>query len=1095
MSADDHKPNFANSKQPALRLAGKVARGFIDSKLTPLVIVAALLLGTFAILETPREEEPQIVVPMLDVFVQMPGASAEEVAQRVSLPMEKLLREVPGVEYIYSISHTGMSVVIVRFYVGTKEEDAIIQTYNKLYSNFDRIPPGVSQPLIKVRSIDNVPIMALTLWGSHYDPYQLRRVAGELEDSLKKLDDISETTIIGGQPRQVRVALDTERLAAYGLTPGAVVQQLQAANTRGQAGSFARDNREFQVEAGLFFTRAEDLKQVIVGVHSGRPVYLRDVAEKLEDGPAEPDNYVVFSNAQGTTGQPANPEYAAVTITLAKRKGTNASVIAETVLQKVTDLRGYMLPQDLNVSVTRNYGETAKDKSDELLKHLFIATLSVTLLIALALGWRESGVVLLAVPVTLALTLAIFYIFGYTLNRVTLFALIFSIGILVDDAIVVVENIVRHFRLPSSRGRSLAEVAVEAVDEVGNPTILATFAVIAAILPMAFVRGLMGPYMRPIPVGASAAMVFSLIVAFVVSPWAALRLLRHYAGESGYEHHEAEGWATHFYRKLMNPLVLDAKRRWLFLGSVVVLLLAAVAFVPMKWVRVKMLPFDNKSEFQVMIDMPDGTPLEQTTRVAQTLGQYLSQQPEVTNYEIYAGTSGPYNFNGLVRHYFLRRQPNQADIQVNLLSRHDRKAQSHEIARRLRPELVRLAMSFGARIKVTEVPPGPPVLETLVAEVYGPDYKGQIELANQIKKVFQQTPGVVDVDWYVEDPQPKYDLKVDLDKASLHGISSADVTRTLQIGLGGADAGLLHDPQSREDIPIRVRLSRTGRSSIQDLESLKLATASGSQIALQEVTSLDSTTIDTSVYRKNLRPVVYVTGDVAGEEESPVYAIGKMSDAIAKIKLPDGDSVKQYKGTSLPERTDRYSMKWDGEWHITIEVFRDLGLAFAAVLVLIYVLVVGWFKSFTTPLVIMAPIPLTLVGIIPAHAMMGAFFTATSMIGFIAGAGIIVRNSIILVDFIELRRTQGMSLEDAVVDAGAVRFRPMLLTAAAVVVGASVILFDPIFQGLALSLMAGEVASTFLSRMAVPVLYYMSEKRKQLTHSHSPENIAELPSD
>jgi multidrug efflux pump subunit AcrB len=767
-----------------------------------------------------------------------------------------------------------------------------------------------------------------------------------------------------------------------------------------------------------------------------------------------------------------------VTITLAKRKGTNATIISEHVLEKVASLRGYVLPNDLNITVTRNYGETAKDKSNELLKHLLIATLSVTLLIALALGWRESGVVLLAVPVTLALTLAVFYFYGYTLNRVTLFALIFSIGILVDDAIVVVENIVRHFRLPGSRGRSLADVVVEAVDEVGNPTILATFAVIGAILPMAFVRGLMGPYMRPIPVGASAAMLFSLMVAFVVSPWAALRLLRNHAGEGARATHETEGWTTRLYRRVMNPLVLDGRRRWMFLGGIAMLLLAAVAFVPLKWVRVKMLPFDNKSEFQVIIDMPDGTPLEQTTRVAQALGGYLGRQPEVTNYQIYSGTSGPYNFNGLVRHYFLRRQPNQADIQVNLLSRHDRKKQSHEIARRLRPELDKIAQPFGARIKVAEVPPGPPVLQTLVAEVYGPDYRSQIELAARIKKIFQETPGVVDVDWYVEDPQTKYDLEVDLDKAALHGISPADITRTLQVGLSGTNAGLLHDPQSREDVPIEVRLARPDRSGIENLENIKLPTASGGQIALQEVTNLHQTTIDTSVYRKNLQPVVYVTGDVAGGEESPVYAIMKMSDAIDQIKLPQGYAVKQYKGTTMPERTDRLSMKWDGEWHITVEVFRDLGLAFAAVLVLIYVLVVGWFRSFVTPLVIMAPIPLTLVGILPAHALMGAFFTATSMIGFIAGAGIIVRNSIILVDFIELRRSQGMSLEEAVVDAGAVRFRPMLLTAAAVVVGASVILFDPIFQGLALSLMAGEVASTVLSRMAVPVLYYLSQRRR-----------------
>src|SRR6266498_2782442 len=649
----DSKTKSVAQPGKSLRLAGRIAHSFIDSKLTPLVIVAALLLGAFSILKTPREEEPQIVVPMLDVFVQMPGASSEEVAQRVSLPMEKLLREVPGVEYIYSISHPGVSMLIVRFYVGTKEEDAIVKVYNKLHSNFDRIPPGVSQPIIKNRSIDDVPIMALTLWGTGYDSYRLRQIAGELDNSLKQIDEVSETKIIGGQPRELRVVLDTQRLTAYGLTPGAVVSQLQNANNRGQVGSFARDNREFQVEAGSFFTSIEDLRQAVVGDHGGRPIYLRDVVEKLEDGPTEPENYVLSSSARSAANQIA-ADYAAVTITLSKRKGTNATIISERVLERANTLRGYMLPNDLNITVTRNYGETAKDKSDELLKHLLIATLSVTLL--------------LAIPVTLALTLAVFYLYGYTLNRVTLFALIFSIGILVDDAIVVVENIVRHFRLPGSRGRSLSQVAVEAVDEVGNPTILATFAVIGAILPMAFVRGLMGPYMRPIPVGASAAMLFSLVVAFVVSPWAALRLLRRHRGPGTRVQHETEGWTTRLYRRVMNPLIANARIRGLFLGVVVLLLLASVAFVPLKWVRVKMLPFDNKSEFQVVIDMPDGTPLEQTTRVAQALGQYLGQEPEVINYQIYAGTSSPYNFNGLVRHYFLRNQPNQADIQVNLLS-------------------------------------------------------------------------------------------------------------------------------------------------------------------------------------------------------------------------------------------------------------------------------------------------------------------------------------------------------------------------------------------------------------------------------------------
>lgn len=1058
----------------APRLAGKVARAFIGSKLTPLAIMAALLLGSFAVWKTPREEEPQIVVPMLDVFVQMPGASAEEVEQRVTIPMEKLLREVPGVEYLYSISQPGLSMVIVRFYVGETEEDAIVLTYNKLYSNFDRIPPGVSQPIIKVRSIDDVPIMALTLWGKNYDAHTLRRVAGELENSLKQLDDISETRIIGGLPRKLRVVLDTDRLAAYGLSPAQVVTQLQAANQQSESGSFSRGNEEIRVEAGRFLSSPEELAQIVVSVHHGRPVYLRDV-QKLEDGPAEPDTYVLYGSGQGSGAQ-VGTEYPGVTITLAKRKGTNASVIAERVLEKVDSLRGHLLLADLSVSVTRNYGETAKDKSDELLKHLLLATISVTLLIALALGWRESGVVLLAVPVTLALTLAIFYFFGYTLNRVTLFALIFSIGILVDDAIVVVENIVRHFRLPENKGRSLVEVAVEAVDEVGNPTILATFAVIAAILPMAFVSGLMGPYMRPIPVGASAAMVFSLMVALVVSPWAALRLLREHAKHRG-EAHEAEGRTTRLYRRLMNPLISDRRKRTLFLAGVVGLLALAMLLVPLKLVRVKMLPFDNKSEFQVVIDMPDGTTLEQTTAVAQALAASLREEPEVANYQINAGTSAPYNFNGLVRHYFLRRGPNQADIQVNLLPRDERSAQSHDIAKRVRAKLQANAGASGARIKVAEVPPGPPVLQTLVAEVYGPDYKQQIELARQIKDIFRRTPGVVDVDWYVQDPQTKYEMKADLDKAALHGVSAADVTRTVHIALGGMQAGLLHRPEAREDVPIEVRLSRAARSGIEELKTLKVPTASGGMVSLGEVTNVEKTTLTPYIYRKNLRRVVYVTGDVGGEEESPVYAILKMGREIDKLRVPAGYQIEQFSAV-LPRHTERFSMKWDGEWHITYEVFRDLGLAFAAVLVLIYVLVVGWFRSFKTPWVIMAPIPLTLVGILPAHALMGAFFTATSMIGFIAGAGIIVRNSIILVDFIELRRAQGMSLEEAVVDAGAVRFRPMLLTAAAVVVGAAVILFDPIFQGLALSLMAGEVASTVLSRMAVPVLYYLSQRPK-----------------
>ena len=730
------------AKPRVLGLAGRIAHGFIESKLTPLIIMAALLVGGFAILQTPREEEPQIVVPMLDVFVQMPGASADEVAQRVTLPMEKLLREVPGVEYVYSISHPGMSMLIVRFYVGTKEEDAIVKTYNKLYSNFDRIPPGVSQPLIKVRSIDDVPILALTLWGKDYDTYRLRQVAGELENSLKQLDDVSETAIIGGQPRKLRVVLDTQRLAAYGLTPGAVVLQLGAANTRGEAGSFARDNREFVVEAGGSFNRVEELQQVVVGVHGGHPVYLRDVAEKIEDGPAEAENYVTFAAGKGSTSP--NSEYAAVTLTLAKRKGTNATMIAERALKKIDSLRGNMLASDLNVTVTRNYGETAKDKSDELLKHLLLATLSVTLLIAFALGWRESGVVLLAVPVTLALTLAIFYFLGYTLNRVTLFALIFSIGILVDDAIVVVENIHRHMHLPGPR-KNFARVVVEAVDEVGNPTILATFAVVAAILPMAFVRGLMGPYMRPIPVGASLAMLFSLVIAFVISPWAALNIFKKEAhlpelDESGLHPADVdtappeplsdspddnletapETVVSRLYRKVMRALLFNVPVRLAFFGGVLVLLVGAMSMVGFGVVKVKMLPFDNKSEFQVQLDLPAGTPKENALAVGQSVARRLLQEPEVKDVQVYSGVAAPFTFVGMVRHSFLREGPEMVDLQVNLVGKGERKAQSHAIATRLRPALEAITVPVGARMKIVEIPPGPPVMDTMVAEIYGP---------------------------------------------------------------------------------------------------------------------------------------------------------------------------------------------------------------------------------------------------------------------------------------------------------------------------------------------------------------------------------------
>lgn len=1076
-------------------IAGKLAGAFIKSKLTPLVIAASILLGVGAVVMLPREEEPQIIVPMIDVMVQMPGASSKEVEERVTKPMEKLLWEIPGVEYIYSTSSPGFSMAIVRFQVGQNEEDAIVRLNQKMLANMDLVPPGASQPIVKPRSIDDVPILAMTLSSATYDHFTLRRVAAQMTDQIKQIQDISEVKLIGGQRRQVRVLLDESKMSSRNVAPAAIVPMLGQSNQKIDTGTFAAQNKEAIVETGSFFTSTEDVGNVVVGVFGDRPVFLRDVAT-ITDGPEEPADYVMFGAGPGEAKHASEKEKAqgiepAVTIAVSKRKGTNAIEIAEKVLEKTESLKGNLIPSDVRLTTTRNYGETAAEKSNELLLHMMIAIASVSVLIMLALGLRESGIVAIAIPVTLALTLTVFYFYGYTLNRITLFALIFSIGILVDDAIVVVENMTRHYGLPENKGRSLVSIAIDAVDEVGNPTILATFAVIAAILPMAFVRGLMGPYMRPIPVGASAAMIFSMLVAFVVTPWASLKLLKR---DTKHEHGE-EGFTTRIYRKVMTSIIVKPVWRYTFLSGVVLLLLASMSLVALKFVKVKMLPFDNKSEFQIIVDMPEGTTLEETAAVTRELANKIGDVPEVVDYQMYVGTASPYNFNGLVRHYFLRRGSNVADIQVNLVSKEERSAQSHDIAKRVRPDLQKIALKYGARVKVAEVPPGPPVLQTIVAEVYGPSYDRQIEIAGGIRDILDETDGVVDVDWYVEDNQLKYSLDIDKRKAAINGISSEQIAQTLRLAMNGMDVGLLHVPTEKEDISIKLRLPKADRSSLESLKQIKVVGRAGNLVPINELVEVREVKSDKSIYHKNLMPVVYVTADVAGAVESPVYAILGLNDKIEAMKLPEGYSLERYVA-SQPFLTDKYSMKWDGEWHITYEVFRDLGLAFAVVMVLIYILVVGWFQSFKTPLTIMAAIPFSLVGILPAHALMGAFFTATSMIGFIAGAGIVVRNSIILVDFVELRMQHGMSLVDAVVDAGAVRFRPMLLTAAAVIVGSAVMLFDPIFQGLAISLMAGEVASLLLSRMAVPVLYFLSERKAHPeTTVKSDEKLVLCPTD
>ena len=1059
-----------------LGAAGRLARAFVHSKLTPLILVTSVILGAFAVWKLPREEEPQIIVPMSDVFVRMPDASAREVEERVTKPLERLLWEIPGVEYLYSTSSPGLASVIVRFKVGEDEERSMVRLQEKLAAHMDIVPPGASAPLVKPRSIDDVPVLAVTLWSKRYSGFELRRIAAELEEQIKQVGGVSEVTLSGGERRQVRVLLDPERMTAHRLSPLAIAAAVQAANQRLPSGVVSTENREILLETGTVLATARDVGDVVVGAQGGRAVFLRDVAT-IVDGPEEPSTYVRFgagAAAKGHDRDAANESVPAVTLSVAKHKGQNAVAVVDDVTRKIDLLRGTLVPGDVELSVTRDYGATASEKSNELLLHMGIAVVSVGILIWIALGKRESAIVMLAIPATLALTLTVFYLYGYTLNRITLFALIFSIGILVDDAIVVVENIARHARLPENRGRDLADVAVRAVDEVGNPTILATMTVIAAILPMAFVGGLMGPYMRPIPIGASAAMIFSLIVAFVVTPWVTIRLLKHaHDGDS-----EEESRLTRFYRRIMGTLLRVAKLRAAFLAGVVVLLLGAMSLVAVKWVRVKMLPFDNKSEFQVVVDMPEGSTLEQTDRVTQAMADVIRTEPEVTNYQTYVGTAGPYNFNGLVRHYFLRQGSNVADIQVNLVDKGGRKAQSHVIAKRVRDAISPIASRFGARVKVAEVPPGPPVLETMVAEIYGPDYGRDIAIAKQVREVMEKTDGVVDVDWYVEDEQPKVRFIVDQEKAALNGVSEAEIVRALRLASAGEREGLVHDEREKEDVPIVLQLDRVARSDLDRLQSVRVTGREGNLVSIGELVRAELVTSEKSIFHKNLMPVVYVTADVAGAIESPVYAILKLGPELDRMTLPEGYALEQHTA-SQPFRTDRYAMKWDGEWHITYEVFRDLGAAFAVVLLLIYVLNVAWFQSFTTPLVIMSAIPFSLIGILPAHGMLNAFFTATSMIGFIAGAGIVVRNSIILVDFIEQRLREGVPLEQAVIDAGAIRFRPMLLTAAAVVVGAFMILFDPIFQGLAISLMAGEVASLLLSRTTVPLVYFMMRRREE----------------
>lgn len=1058
-------------------IAGKIAKSFLTSKLTVLFMIVFMIIGVYSSFLIPREEEPQIDVPMADIFVGYPGANPKEVESRVVKPLEKIISNIKGVEYVYSTSMKDQAMVIVQFYVGEDIERSFVKLYNEIIKHMDRMPQGVTMPLVKTRAIDDVPMLGLTLWSETYSDHQLSEIAQELTHEIEKINDVGITSKIGGRERQIKVELNTEKLAASGLDLLHIAKTIQSNNSQSSSGKLQRNDREYLVTTGEFLKSKEDIENLVVGSRNGTPIYLKQVAD-ISDGPEQAKNYVSHGFGLASEKKGEHPsEYSAVTLSISKRKGADAMSISEIILKKVDRLKTTLIPDDVHVEVTRNYGETASQKVSELLMHLIGAIFAVTLVVMLAMGWRGGLVVFLSVPITFALTLLSYYMLDYTLNRITLFALVFVTGIVVDDSIIIAENMHRHFKM---KRLPFKKAAIYAINEVGNPTILATFTVIASVLPMAFVSGLMGPYMSPMPIGASIAMILSLFVALTITPYLGYLFLR------GKDHQEEtlsddttieKNRIFRIYEKLETPIIENRRKRWTFLGGTIVLLLGSLSLFFTKSVVVKMLPFDNKNEFQVVIDMPEGTTLERTSAVTKEIAQYVSQRPEVTHYQSYVGTSAPITFNGLVRHSDLRGDSNMADIQVNLIDKHERSAQSHDIAKLFRPDIQKIAQKYGANVKLVEVPPGPPVLSTIVAEVYGPDYDQQIEVANQVKKILFKTTDVVDIDWMVEDDQTEYGLSVDKDKALRKGISTDHVTKSARTYLSDDAVSFLYDENAFHKVPIVFDVENADKSSVKEVLNLNVASAQGNMIPLSDLVSVEERTAEKSIYRKNQKRVVYVMADMAGALESPVYAILGMTDQLKEIELPAGYEIDELY-IQQPDFEDDFTVKWDGEWQITLEVFRDLGIAFLGVIVIIYMLIVGWFQNFKAPIVMMVAIPLSMVGIVLGHWMMGAFFTATSFIGMIALAGIMVRNSVLLIDFVNLRLAEGILFKQAVIEAGAVRTTPILLTAGTVVIGAFVILFDPIFQGLAISLMGGTIASTILTLLVVPLVYYLIERKK-----------------
>ena len=1055
--------------------SGKIANAFITSKLTILLMIAFMLIGAYSTMLMPREEEPQIQVPLADIYVAFPGASPKEVETKISAPLEKIISNVKGVEYVYSTSMNGQAMLIVQFYVGEDIERSLVKLYSEIMKNMDHMPQGVSLPLIKTRAIDDVPVLGLTLWSNQYSDFDLKQLGEVVTGEIKKIPDVATVNIIGGRSREVKVILDKDKMAENQVDFLSIQRQMQGSNMQLQAGQMLREDTAFAIQTGNFLSTAEEVGNLVVGINQQQPVYLRQIAT-VEDGPQTASQYVYFGYGKADTLQRKfNSEYSAVTLSVAKKKGADAMKLSEQILEKTHHLQKDLIPADVEVSTTRNFGETASEKVSELLLHLFVAIVVVTLFVMLAMGWRGGLVVFLSVPVTFALTLFSYYSMDYTLNRITLFALVFITGIVVDDSIIIAENMHRHFKM---KRLPFHQAAIYAINEVGNPTILATFTVIAAVLPMAFVSGMMGPYMSPMPIGASIAMLLSLIVALTLTPYLGYIFLREKEKSGGHQHKAMEATGIYkIYRRAIEPMLESKWKRWTFIVSIVVILIGSLMLFYTKSVAVKMLPFDNKNEFQIVIDMPEGTTLERTAAVTREIAAYVSGQPMVKNYQNYIGTAGPISFNGLVRHYDLRRGDNIADIQVNLVDKKDRKIQSHDIVKEMRPAVQIIAHRYNANVKLVEVPPGPPVLSTIVAEIYGPDYEEQMKVASQVRQLFDSTADVVDIDWMVEADQPQYYFDVDKEKAMRNGIAPAQVSAVIYAAMSGQQAGTLHLPVTYNPVNIVLQLKDQDKSNIDDIRNLKVIGQQGNAVMLGELVKVTKGIKEKSIFRKNQKRVVYVLADMAGELESPFYAMQNISDKVQQIKLPAGYNIKE-EYSKQPELEDNFTLKWDGEWQITYEVFRDLGTAFLIVIILIYMLIVGWFQNFSVPVVMLAAIPLSLIGILLGHWMMGAYFSATSMIGFIALAGVMVRNSVLLIDFINIRLKEGIPLKQSIIEAGAVRTTPILLTAGAVVLGAVVILFDPIFQGLAISLMGGTITSTFLTLLVVPLIYWRMMRNK-----------------